>query len=743
MPFRSECRFIAPGVLRGYVEMVDEPTRHWHVGLFVDNELQGTCLSDLPLTLTEEGNGASAFEFNLVTERLADAEELCVKVLNTGHVIARFAPSDLLSWREGANAGPVGFVRHAQGLVISGVIENAVTELPAYEIVALEGDRVVGRTRLFRWQHVGAGDSAVGRAAAFDLFLEPDLADGRVHLLHVETSTGLSLSGSPLEIIVWPNRLREELLTKAAGGLREARRRRADLMLDRLLGSSMPVSAYASAYPELGRPVLPGAPDGSIGSDGAWRRVGTTGWVICHHHIVQPLPEFGARLEAALETASERPRLIGGDLAVRLPDEQIHPLLFPAFDLERLMEQGHSTLCFAVPAEAVEGTAALSLAELMLGWLAAEGQPLRRTAILHVPHPAGLLSEDDLVASCAARGEALAAALRGCTMLPAGTTVAAVEPPGPRAPRFPSIRLGRPVRERSVSIVVPTRNRGEMLNNAVKGLIESNPGFELDIVVVDNGSTEPGTLAVLDALEQSGVRILEFGEGFNYALINNLAVEHVRHEQICFMNNDVAFPEPGVLVELCSRLAAPDVGAAGPLMTRASDIVQHGGVVLGPWHGAVHAFEDRMLGDPGYGEMLRVAGETSAVTGAFLLTRRSLFEKLGGFDELAFPVNFNDVDYCLRLWEAGHRVVFSPHVRIYHFESVSRGREAATPAALRMQRELACLRARWREALLDDPQYHPMWGVDCLPYRALSMTHRAPAARHAGARPSASLPGWL
>jgi GT2 family glycosyltransferase len=434
------------------------------------------------------------------------------------------------------------------------------------------------------------------------------------------------------------------------------------------------------------------------------------------------------------------------DLGVVQADGQVFPLLFPSFDLERLLEQGYATLCFALPDTALPVIAqATSLSDLLLGSVLPPGSPMPRAAILHIPHPGGTVAEQDLMATCSARTSALIAAVTArigqSPGLPAGCTVTALAHCD--VPSFPSLRLNRPLSDRAVSVIIPTRNQGQMLATAVNSLKERNPGFDFDIVIVDNGSTEGDTLNILDRLEQHGARVLEFGEGFNFSLINNLACEHARHAQLCFMNNDVAFPDPGVLAELCGRLVDPQVGAAGPLMTRASDIIQHGGVVLGTWHGAVHAFEDRMFGDPGYGDLLRVASEPSAVTGAFVLTRRALFEDLGGFDEHLFSVNFNDVDYCLRLGVAGYRIVFSPHVRIQHLESVSRGRETQTPAGLRMQREVANLRARWREVLLNDPQFHPLFAIDSLPYRALAISHRAPAARRAGARPPSALPGWI
>jgi GT2 family glycosyltransferase len=225
--------------------------------------------------------------------------------------------------------------------------------------------------------------------------------------------------------------------------------------------------------------------------------------------------------------------------------------------------------------------------------------------------------------------------------------------------------------------------------------------------------------------------------------MNNLAAEHARAEQLVFLNNDVTFPVPGVLAELASRLAAPDVGAAGPLMARGSDIIQHGGVVLGPFAAPAHAFEDRMLGDPGHADLLRVAHEVAAVTAALMMTRRSLFLAMGGFDETRFAVNFNDVDWCLRLWAAGHRVIFTPHVHVRHDESLSRGRERGTPAERRLQRELDALRLRWRGVLRNDPFYHPLYSVDTLPYRALATAHRAPGPRRATVAPSADLPGWI
>lgn len=735
MPFLSDCAFAAPGLLRGYVMLEGQPDRLWHVGLYANGRFLGATLADQESDAGGEAYRGHGFHFSLNPAALDDRDVLRLEVLNTRHVIVEGRLPDLRHDAPQTLIAP-GTLDYGYGLTISGTIENGVTELPSYEIVAMEGEDIVGRCRITRWQHIGNPQDPLGKAAAFDLHVDPRLADGRFHRLHLETSTGAVLAGSPVDIVAWPSALRQALGT--APGCTPAEARRSDLMLDRLLGSSMPLAAYATLYPEISA-VTALQPDGRIGVDGHWHRLADTGWVLFHHHDIRPLPGFQTRLQG-VDLASAG--AVFCDLAVEQPDGTIWPLLLSAFDWERLLEQGHAALCFALPDAALTAPAAreaASLIDLLLRWLSPDGRVPDYGNLWHLPHPGGVVTERALQASTLARMRALQTALDRPGMLQAGTRITSEAREGAI---FPALHLQRPIAERAVSVIVPTRNQGKLLKAAVGGLIVANPGFDLDVIVVDNGSDSSESLDVLNELEDRGIRILEYSDGFNFSMINNLAVEHARYAQLCFMNNDVAFPQPGVLTELCSRLACPSVGAVGPLMLRASDIIQHGGVVLGPWHGAVHAFEDRMSGDPGYAELLRVASEPAAVTGALLLTRRALFEDMGGFDTTRFAVNFNDVDYCLRLRHAGYRVVFSPHAMIRHFESVSRGREIGTPADHRRQREIACLRTAWRAPILNDPQYHPLFSADSLPYRALALDHRDPAPRRAGLRGQADQPRW-
>ena len=173
----------------------------------------------------------------------------------------------------------------------------------------------------------------------------------------------------------------------------------------------------------------------------------------------------------------------------------------------------------------------------------------------------------------------------------------------------------------------------------------------------------------------------------------------------------------------------PHVGAVGALLLSPSGVVQHGGVVLGPRFAAAHTFTDRIDGDPGYGDLLRAAHECSAVTAACLLTRRRDYIEVGGMDEIRFPVNFNDVDYCLKLRALGKCIVLTPHAKLMHLKSASRGLDIKTHHEAHFERELASLRAKWGNALADDPYYSPMLSLDPIPFSALAWPARAMDAR--------------
>jgi GT2 family glycosyltransferase len=180
---------------------------------------------------------------------------------------------------------------------------------------------------------------------------------------------------------------------------------------------------------------------------------------------------------------------------------------------------------------------------------------------------------------------------------------------------------------------------------------------------------------------------------------------------------------------MLGRMVAGDVGAVGALLVWPSKVVQHAGVVLGPGFAAAPAFSDRIENDPGYGDLLRVAHECSAVSAACLLTWRHDYLKVGGMDELHFPGKFKDVDYCLKLRALGKRIVFTPHAKLVHFDDGSRDVDRDSDARARHARELQNLRAKWGKALATDPYYSPMLSLDAFPFSALAWPPRAMGLR--------------
>ncbi len=190
-------------------------------------------------------------------------------------------------------------------------------------------------------------------------------------------------------------------------------------------------------------------------------------------------------------------------------------------------------------------------------------------------------------------------------------------------------------------------------------------------------------------------------------------------------------------------MAEPDVGAVGATLVWPSGVVQHGGIALGPNFDASHVFNDRIDGDPGYGDLLRVAHEVSAVTAACLLTDRSLFLAVGGFDGMHFPVNYNDVDYCLKLRARGLRVVQTPYAKLLHRQSASRGLDLRADQHERLQREIRNLREAWGDVLLADPYYSPLLSLDNIPFTGLAWPPRPVRPRqNSSAPPRALLPGF-
>ena len=232
------------------------------------------------------------------------------------------------------------------------------------------------------------------------------------------------------------------------------------------------------------------------------------------------------------------------------------------------------------------------------------------------------------------------------------------------------------------------------------------PAFE--ILVIENNSTEEATFSYYKELEVQGIRVLQYPkQGFNYSAINNFGVREAKGEYLLFLNNDMEVITPDFMEKMVSNLQRPQIGAVGAKLYYPDNTVQHAGIILGIGGIAGHAFLGLARGRSGYLHKASLQMNVSAVTAACMMMKKEVFEKIGGFEE-ELSVAFNDVDLCLRIGKAGYKIVYNPHVELYHYESKSRGAEDDEKKVRRFQSEIEFMRSRWIGLLkAGDPCYNP------------------------------------
>ncbi|MDQ3288178.1 MAG: glycosyltransferase family 2 protein [Pseudomonadota bacterium] len=268
------------------------------------------------------------------------------------------------------------------------------------------------------------------------------------------------------------------------------------------------------------------------------------------------------------------------------------------------------------------------------------------------------------------------------------------------------VRWPLPTMPPKVSIIVPTRDRADLLRTCVESVLGTTCYPDLELVVVDNQSSEPEALEYLESLRSvAQVRVLEFDAPFNYSAINNWAVDQCSGDVVCLLNNDIEVLSGDWLRELVSQALRPGIGAVGALLYYPDRSIQHAGVILGLGGVANHIYTGQAAGYPGHGARALVAQNLSAVTGACLVTRRAVYQQIGGLDE-RLQVAFNDIDFCLRLREAGYRNVWTPFAELLHHESASRGRDESPEKRERFLGEVRYMESRWGDWLQGDPAYN-------------------------------------
>lgn len=269
-----------------------------------------------------------------------------------------------------------------------------------------------------------------------------------------------------------------------------------------------------------------------------------------------------------------------------------------------------------------------------------------------------------------------------------------------------------------VSIVIPTAGRlrdvngrqVDLLARGIRSVVDRTewPHYEF-VIVADASGLQPTTMKALEGVQHRVVSCEESGP-FNFSRKINLGVAHTTGEHIVLLNDDIEVIAGEWMTAMLEFSQDPAIGAVGAKLRYPDGRLQHIGIILGVAGIAAHAFHQHPGTSPGYASSALSVRNYSAVTAACMMTRRAVFDQVGGFDE-AFPIDFNDVDYCLRVRQAGYRIVFTPYAELYHRESTSVGTRVPSEAAAGLVRQ------RWGPVIERDPYYNPNLSREATDYR--------------------------
>lgn len=260
-----------------------------------------------------------------------------------------------------------------------------------------------------------------------------------------------------------------------------------------------------------------------------------------------------------------------------------------------------------------------------------------------------------------------------------------------------------------VSVIIPNKDHSADLDLCMRSLIEKSTYKNLEFIVVENNSADPATFAYYEKIQKEFefVHVVTWEREFNYSAINNFGVTFAKGEYLLFLNNDTELINPESIEEMLGYCQREDVGITGVRLLYSDDTIQHAGVVVGFGGIAGHTFIGLHKAESSYFNQAMCARNYSAVTAACMMSKRSLFDQVGGFSE-DLAVAFNDIDYCMKIRSLNKLVVYVPYALFYHYESKSRGLEDTPEKVERFNREIKKFSEKWPDILRDgDPYYNP------------------------------------
>ena len=711
------------GVL-GHVYDPADLARRWAVELLVDGWAVGLARADaFAPDVADIGDGCYGFGFE-VAESLLDGEALIdVRLANTDRSVAAPLRLSPMSRPEPPAAGRVAW---AGGLRLTGWVAPDAAGRPG--AVAIVERREVAATAARGWTSVRQG-AARRTMAGFTLDLPAGYADGRVHRVTVLDRAGRALAGSPCAILAFPDGLRDHLLRHAEIAADDPR----IAVVERCLPASLPFADWAAWHrrqPAPPRAAGAGPPpvlvllvgDGPEASLASLDRQGDADWTAGQaasragpgtfapeavRDYLDGEADAAAVVVALAGTVFEPGALARLAEAVRRHGAVVYgdaldgeggavPLLWPAYDAERQLEQGYAALVFAAPrgqVAAALGRGAASVFDLFLDL--ADGQEV---GPVHLPEPLARLPR--LVPELAL---ALARAAAGRVN---GRVTALPHPPG----ALPAVHVRRAPAAGAIAVAViqPDGTAADLVR--LGGLLGPLAGERM--LVTQRPVAAP-----------AGWRNIVVAGWRNPSRLRGAAVREAARPHLLLLDAGLYPADADVLAEMAGRLAADGVAAVSGLEVTPDGVVLSAGRVLGPGFDAVPAFAGTRHGAPGFADGLRVARGCGALDARCLMVARAQVLAVGGFDHVLFPEHYGAVDLSLRLRAAGGRLTVTPQAVF-----VEAAAWPAAPAATRTE-ERRHLRDRWADSLADDPFYHPALNRDARPFSGMAWPPRACAPR--------------
>ncbi|MEI8204513.1 MAG: glycosyltransferase family 2 protein [Bacteroidota bacterium] len=261
-----------------------------------------------------------------------------------------------------------------------------------------------------------------------------------------------------------------------------------------------------------------------------------------------------------------------------------------------------------------------------------------------------------------------------------------------------------------VSIIIPSRNKADLLKKCLRSIEKKSTYKNFEIIVIDNNSDQKDFFQLIKQYSRHAdlnFKCIQDKEEFNFSRLINLGRKHASGEYLMLLNNDTEVISPDWLEAMLEHVQRKEIGVTGAKLLYDNDTIQHAGVIIGLGGAAGHVLVGEDRDGPGYFNYVNMLNTYSAVTGACFMVRTDVFDEVGGFDE-SFGTEYNDVDFCLKVVEAGYRNLYVPHCELYHYESMSRGHPHSTSESYKKHvKEVNLFRKKWKKYVEKDPCYNP------------------------------------